>query len=627
MCFVYFYLYRDADLFTFPLHVVARFLTGGDNQSPFSLSASGVISLLTPTLNHESPGVYHMVVKVRDGLVGNASAMVGSALVTIIVTDVNEVPLVQDQAFAVGENRAEGSLLGPEWSVADPDAGQQLTAKLCTSCAVCPDASGVCVPPAAEDVAPFVLLSRPCTNTSCSLLLQLKATSTPLNFEPREADPVYRLRVRVTDDGMIDGVSTGLLYSDLMVSVSVQDVNDVPLFVDSLSKPQLDSLSPGAAVQVGELSSVGSVVAMLAARDDDEALGQVLSFSLAHDNCFIPRPTKKFADGTGALVYLPAPFTGQAVLDVGLKDVSAAVMIVLSSSSASQLRTTGKGGLAARDSSSMYLIQVSSTGVVLFYCAPSCSKVLNQSASGLIAVIDHARDSTSELWLEWTANAGKTAGTLEIGVGNVLGDQAVLSYTGDFVDVEHLGVSGDGNFAPLVGSVCLLVLPSAQFTLVGDTLMTSAPFNFESRQYFGLKFLVSDSFVPSAYSTTIMFIEIVDENEPPSIFHVCELPSGLSAKEMTLMSAYALPPSPAGAYSCRFVDEGSAVGTLVGSPLSVDDVDEKDSLLNGGFTFSLTTQSPREMFQISSSGGQISVLREGLDHEDTVSNGWYVLGT
>jgi hypothetical protein len=61
--------------------------------------------------------------KVQDNGTGTLSSQ---ATVTVSLTNINEVPVINNQAFSVAENSANGTNVGTVVA-SDPDAGQTLT--------------------------------------------------------------------------------------------------------------------------------------------------------------------------------------------------------------------------------------------------------------------------------------------------------------------------------------------------------------------------------------------------------------------------------------------------------------------------------------------------------------------
>ena len=92
----------DQDRFTIdPLTGVLRFVTASDFETP---------------ADADGDNAYQVVVQVSDGSLTDRQAL------TITLTNVNEAPVIDDQAFSVNENAADGTVVGTVPSV-DPDAG------------------------------------------------------------------------------------------------------------------------------------------------------------------------------------------------------------------------------------------------------------------------------------------------------------------------------------------------------------------------------------------------------------------------------------------------------------------------------------------------------------------------
>ncbi|MBL0135866.1 MAG: cadherin repeat domain-containing protein [Chitinophagaceae bacterium] len=100
-------------------------ILSGNTGGAFAINASsGALSVATSSaLNFETTPSFTLVVKVQDNGTGSLS---NQANITITLTNVNEVPVIANQTFAIAENSANGSAAGTVVAT-DPDAGQTLT--------------------------------------------------------------------------------------------------------------------------------------------------------------------------------------------------------------------------------------------------------------------------------------------------------------------------------------------------------------------------------------------------------------------------------------------------------------------------------------------------------------------
>jgi VCBS repeat-containing protein len=135
---------------------------------------------------------FSLLVNVQDNGTGTLS---GLATVTVSLTDVNEPPVINNQAFSIVENAANGAIVGTV-VVTDPDAGQTLTCSILSG-----NTSGA-----------FAI------NASTGVLTV--ANSAALNFE---VTPSFAHVVKVQDNG------TGTFSAQATVTVSPTDVNEPPV--------------------------------------------------------------------------------------------------------------------------------------------------------------------------------------------------------------------------------------------------------------------------------------------------------------------------------------------------------------------------------------------------------------
>ncbi|MBK7172697.1 MAG: cadherin domain-containing protein [Bacteroidales bacterium] len=213
---------------------LAYSILSGNTSGAFAISTTtGALTVAnSPALNFESNPSFSLVVKVQDNGSGTLSAQ---ATITVNLSNINEVPVINNQAFSIIENSANGTNVGTVLA-SDPDAGQTLS---------------------------YSILSG---NTSSAFNINsitgviTVANSSALNFE---TTPSYSLVIKVQDNG------AGLLNSQAVITINLTDANDLPVISNQ-------------AFSIAENSSNGSIVGNIIATDPDA--GQSLTFSILSGN-------------------------------------------------------------------------------------------------------------------------------------------------------------------------------------------------------------------------------------------------------------------------------------------------------------------------------------------------------
>lgn len=195
--------------------------------------ASGQISVAnSAALNFETSPAFNLMISVTDN---GTPALSSSAPVMVSLTDVNERPQLQPQAFSINENAANGAVVGTV-AGSDPDAGQSLT---------------------------YAIVSG---NTSGAFSInastgQIKvANSAALNFE---SNPAFSLVISATDNG------APALVASAMIAISLNNVNEAP---------QFDATS----FSLNENSPNSTVVGTVTGSDPDA--GQSLTYAIVSGN-------------------------------------------------------------------------------------------------------------------------------------------------------------------------------------------------------------------------------------------------------------------------------------------------------------------------------------------------------
>ena len=205
-------------------------ITAGNTGSAFAIgSTTGDLTVNDTTqLDFETTPSFSLTVQVAD-----SGALTADATVTVNLTDVNETPSIDDQAFGVDENSADGTVVGTV-AATDVDTGDTLTFSIT----------------AGNTGSAFAIGS-----TTGDLTVN---DTTQLDFE---TTPSFSLTVQVAD--------SGALTADATVTVNLTDVNETP---------SIDNQAFG----VDENSANGTVVGTVAATDVDT--GDTLTFSITGGN-------------------------------------------------------------------------------------------------------------------------------------------------------------------------------------------------------------------------------------------------------------------------------------------------------------------------------------------------------
>jgi hypothetical protein len=239
-------------------------ITSGNTGGAFAIdAATGVITVANAILDFETIPSYSLTVQVTDN---GTPVLSSSATVTINLTDLNEVPVINPQTFSVAENRPVGHVVGTVVAT-DQDFGQSLTFAIV----------------AGDPMGMFAIDANTGVITT--------ATST-LNFE---ATPQFNLIVQVTDNG------TPVLSATAPITINVLDLNEQPVI-----------LAP-TTFSVAENRPVGHVVGQLMAFDQD--FNQTLTWSIIGGN-----PGDVFAlSSTGLLTIARATLNFEATPVINLQ--------------------------------------------------------------------------------------------------------------------------------------------------------------------------------------------------------------------------------------------------------------------------------------------------------------------
>ncbi|MBK7172698.1 MAG: cadherin domain-containing protein [Bacteroidales bacterium] len=235
-------------------------IINGNTNGAFDLDQiTGVLTVANMnTLNFEVYPMFTLAVQVND-----IAGLNAQATVVVHLSDINEMPSVENQAFTIAENTSNGTSIGTVIA-SDPDEGQLLEYSII-------DGN---------------------TNTAFSIdiatgMLSV-ANSAALDYESGSS---FNLIVQVQDNG------SGSLYSQALVTVFITDVNENPVVNDQ----QFSIL---------EFSVNGTQIGVVEATDPDN--GQALAYSIISgnvDNAFAIDPSNGMISvaNTVALDYLINP--------------------------------------------------------------------------------------------------------------------------------------------------------------------------------------------------------------------------------------------------------------------------------------------------------------------------------
>jgi hypothetical protein len=188
-------------------------------------------------INYEANSSFTLTVEVTDN---GSPAMSNVADVTVNIRDLNEAPVVIDQAFAIDENSAAGTDVGTVLA-SDEDIGQVLTYAIVGG----NESGAFAIDPATGRIT--------------------VANAALLNFE---ANPSFTLTVEVTDNG------SPVLSDSATVTVTVNDLDETHLNRPPVVEDQV--------LWVDENTAAGTVVGVVAAGDPD--IGQVLTYAIVSGN-------------------------------------------------------------------------------------------------------------------------------------------------------------------------------------------------------------------------------------------------------------------------------------------------------------------------------------------------------
>jgi hypothetical protein len=550
-------------------------ILSGNTNSAFALNSStGAITVAnSAALNYEVLASYSLVIKVQDNGTGNLSSQ---ATITVNLLNVNELPVISNQAFSLNENSANATAVGTVLAL-DPDAGQTLA---------------------------YSILSGN-TNSAFSLNSSTGAitviNSAALNYEVLAS---YSLVIKVQDNG------TGNLSSQATITVNLLNVNEPPVVDNQV-------------FSVPELAADGTLVGTVTATDPDA--GQTRSFTITSGNTgsafSISATTGAITvASSAALNFLvnPAFTLGIRVTDNGTGNLfDDAIITVNVIQNANQAPVITNQSFSVNENSpngtSLGIVLASdpNPGQVLTYSILSGntnSAFAINASTGALTVANSAT-----LNYEAIPSFALTVKVQDNGTGN-LSNQAIVTVS--LFDVNEPPVSNNQVFTVpelsangTVVGVILVTDPDAgqtlsfsilsgntgsAFAINGSTgsitVTSSAALNFLTNPSFNLNVRVTDNGAGNLYDDAIMTINLIQSpNLPPVISN-----------------------------QTFSVNEHSPNGTVAGIVLATDP--------NAGQTlsFSIISGNTNNAFALNSTTGVLTIADSSKVNYETLSS--YVLG-
>jgi parallel beta-helix repeat protein len=541
-------------------------ILSGNTNGAFTIHPlTGMLTVAnSAVLNFETTPSFSLIIKVQDNGTGNLSSQ---ATITISITDVNEVPVINNQSFSIAENSPNGSNVGIVVA-ADPDAGQTKTYSIVSG----------------NTNAAFSI------NASSGMLTV--TNSSALNFEVL---PSFALVIKVQDNG------AGNLSSQATITVTLTNINEPPVIVNQL-------------FSIAENSPNGSIVGTVVASDPDA--GQSRIFSIASGNtagAFSINAANGLltVSNSAALNFEIVPsfslvimvqdngvgnLSSQATITVSLLDLNESPVVNNQSFNAQEYSPNGTsvGTILAIDqdagqalsysiisgnTNNAFLVNsisgeltVNNSSQLNFSLNPSISLTVKVTDNGLGNLFDEA---TITINVIQSANQPPVINNQSFSLtenpanGTIVG--TVLASDPDAgQNLEYTILSGNTNGAFLINSSTGVI-----------SAANSAAIDFETANSFSLLVKVEDDGIGNLSSQALISISLLDVNEAPVIQN----------QSFT-------------------INENSLNGTQVGI-VTATDPDAGQT-----FTFSILSGNVNGCFTINPSSGSIIVSNSGeLDFE------------
>ncbi len=209
---------------------VLTYTLGGTDMASFDINAASGQLMTQAMLDHETKASYTVRVTATD-----KAGLTDSITVTITVTNVNEAPMFADETAqrSVDENTAADMMIGDALMATDPDADDELMYSL-----------------GGDDMESFAI------DAATGQLM----TQAMLDHETKDS---YMVMVTATDKAGLTG--------SIMVTISVTDVNDAPMFASATAE-RMVAENTAAGMMIGD---------PLTAMDDD---GDEVMYTLGGDD-------------------------------------------------------------------------------------------------------------------------------------------------------------------------------------------------------------------------------------------------------------------------------------------------------------------------------------------------------
>ena len=209
---------------------VLTYTLGGTDMASFAINAASGQLMTQAMLDHETKASYMVMVTATD-----KAGLTDSITVTITVMDVNEAPMFADETATrmVDENTAADMMIGDAFMATDPDDGDEVMYSL-----------------GGDDMGSFAI------DAATGQLM----TMAMLDHETKASHTV-----------MVIATDTAGLTGSIMVTISVMDVNDAPMFASATAERMVEE-NTAAGMMIGD-----PVMAM----DDD---GDEVMYTLGGDD-------------------------------------------------------------------------------------------------------------------------------------------------------------------------------------------------------------------------------------------------------------------------------------------------------------------------------------------------------
>ncbi|HET6425430.1 MAG TPA: cadherin domain-containing protein, partial [Planctomycetaceae bacterium] len=474
-------------------------ITGGNTGNAFAINAAtGAITVNNPTaLNFEATPAFNLTVTATD----NGSPVRSStAAVTIQLTDVNEVPVVNPVTLSVNENSANGTVVGAALA-SDPDAGQTLTYAITGG----------------NTSNAFAI------NPTTGVITVNNAAA--LNFESLST---FNLTVTATDNG------NPVRSSAATVTVNVLNVNESPTVTT-------------AAFTISENSPSGQVIGTVAASDPD--VGQTRTFAITGGNtnsAFAINPATGVitVSNSAALNFETTPLfnlsvtatdngtpalSSSATVSVQLTNVNEAPMVSSATLAVNENSTSGTvvGTVTATDpdagqtrafaitggntnnaftiNSSTGVLTVNNAAALNFETAPSFSLTITvtdngspvrSGSAGVTVNVLNLNEAPTVNPASFTTNENRANGTA---IGTVTASDPDAGQTRTFT-ITGGNTNGAFSIDPATGVL---------------TVSNSAALNFETTPQFTLTVTATDNGSPARSGSATITVSLLNVNEAP----------------------------------------------------------------------------------------------------------------